>query len=479
MPIKYGKVTLLADNQVPEWTATSEESGFEASHLTDGNETTLWKATDASGQTLTYDQGTAKISEFPTSDFDASALSIQGISVAPNGTLWACDTATNKIYNIEMDGTPISSFLTSVFDASATDIRGISIALDGTLWVCDNNTDKIYNIETDGTPISSFLTSVFDEDATDIRSIVQERNGTLWASDANTDKIYNTETDGTWISEFETLEFDEFAIVPAGISYASDDTLWISDTATDKIYNVKKDGTPISEFATSVFDASATIPTGISYDPDGTLWVCDNNTNKVYNTKILLAFDSLFITGHNLNSINGIVKWQYSDDGAAWTTMEYEFTPVDDKSIGIRLAATRTTRAVRIDLSSMTAAAQISIAIVTRKQEIDFADIYDPHRVVKNRRVNRTLHGQTSDITEYFDEHILEFQFSTVAESIYQVVKDYFDNNPNDIIGVYWEPDFHPHQLWAMELDQDEINAPYVITGIKRDVPLRLRGLVE
>jgi sugar lactone lactonase YvrE len=547
--MQYGKVTLLADNQVPAWVASpAAATGFEDDHLTDGNETTLWKATSSADQTLTYDQGTAKISEFATSVFDAGATNPRGVTYSPNDTLWIVDSNTNKIYNIETDGTLISSFATSVFDAGATFTTGIDIAPNGTLWVCDIAvTDEVYNIKTDGsfassgiitafsdysgtvagtvkvtssaahglttgdrrsikgttnyngsyiittldtvtyyithswdgddatgTWESSFPTSVFGASANGPRGIAIALNSTIWTCDTNTNKIYNVEMNGALISEFDVTGF---ASGPSDISYSLDNTLWFCDSSN--IYNVKTDGELISSFPTSVFDASATTTSGISRSPDGTLWVCDSNTDKIYNSKILLAFDSLFITGHNLNSINSLVKWQYSDDGAAWITMEYEFTPVDDKSIGIRLASTRTTRAVRIVLSSMTAAAQISIAIVTRKQEIDFADLYDPHRVRRDRRVNRTLNGQTSDVTDYFQEHILEFKFSTINESVYQIVKDYFDDNPNDVIGVYWEPDFHPHQLWAMELDQDEFNAPYIVTGIKRDVSVRLRGLVE
>ena len=478
---QYGKVTLLADNQVPAWTATTEETGFEASHLTDGNEITIWKPTTfASAQTMTYDQGTALISSFLTSVFDAGATSPSDISFAPDATLWVTDIASDKIYNIEQDGTWISEFPTSAFDVLSNTPTAISCAPDGTLWVNAVNQARIYNVKQDGTLISSFPTSAFDGDAVGVSGISLAPDGTLWVTDGATDKIYNIEQDGTLISSFLTSVFDAGATSPTGISHAPDGTLWVTDGASETIYNIETDGTLISSFATSVFDAGATTPTGISHAPDGTLWIVDTATDKIYNTKILLAFDSLFISGHNLNTVvDGFIKWQYSDNGITWIDIVERFNPIDNKSIGLRIPAMRTTRAVRFSVSDLNALPYIAIAIVTRKTEIDFADLYDPHRIKKNRNVNRTLHGQVSDITDYYSEHILDLKFSNSSDSVYQKVKKYFNDQPSDVIGAYWEPNFHPHELWPMSLDSDELNAPFVVSGTLRNISIRLKGVVE
>ena len=428
-----GKVTLLADNQIPAFTPTSEATGFEATNLIDGNETTIYKPTGFTDQVLTYDQGSALISSFDTSVFDASSTITTGISYAPNGTLWVCDSTTNKIYNIETDGTLISSFANSVFDASSINVQGVSFAADGTLWVCDATTNKVYNIETDGTLISSFATSVFDGSAT----------------------------------------------VPTGISFAANGTLWVCDNSTDKVYNIETDGTLISSFANSVFDASSINVQGVSFAADGTLWVCDVATDKIYNIKVLLAFDSLFLSGHNLNTVGAEILWQYSDDGSAWNDINYPFVPTDNKSIGVRLSSMRTTRAVRVTLSNMTALPYISTLIITQKSEFEYANLYDPHRTKKNRNVNKTLHGQVSDITTYYDERILSLSFDNVTDAGYKVVKKYFDNNSADIVGVYWEPENHMNDIWPMTLDSDELNAPYVVSGVLRSVSIRLRGVKE
>jgi len=474
-----GKVTLLADNQVPVFTPTSEATGFEATHLTDGNETTIWKPTGFTTQTLTYDIGVPLISSFATSVFDVSATSPNGISYAPDGTLWIVDTATDKVYNITQTGTLISSFLTSIFDASATDTAGISYASDGTLWVCDVITNKIYNIELDGTLISSFATSVFDASAVAPKGITYALDGTLWICDVITNKIYNVELDGTLISSFATSVFDASAVAPNGVSYALDDTLWISDFFTDKIYNIETDGTLITSFATSVFDASAKQPAGISYAPDGTLWICDIVTDKIYNIKEMLAFDSLFLSGHNLNTVGAEILWQYSDNGSTWVDINYPFSPANDKSIGVRLDAMRTTRAVRVQLSSMTALPYIANLIITKQSEIDYAGLYDPHRTRIERTVNKTLHGQVSDVTEYYRERILTLTFATVNDPTYKKIKRYFDNHASDIIGVYWEPEFHQDDVWPMTLDSDELNAPFVVSGVTRSVTIQLRGVEE
>jgi streptogramin lyase len=469
-----GKVTLLADNQVAAFTATSEVTNFEATNLTDGNGTTIWKPTGFTDQTLTYDKGVLLLSSFATSAFDAGATGIQGISYAANGTLWACDSTTDKIYNMSTTGTLASSFLTSVFDAAATSPTGVSYAPDGTLWVVDSASDKVYNVTVAGVLISSFAVATFDTLAVSLAGISYAENGTLWLIDDSTLKVYNVTVAGALISEFQIA-----LTVPTDISYASDGTLWLSDTNTDKIYNMDTAGTILSSFDTSVYDATATITTGISSAPDGTLWVCDDNANKVYNVNEPLSFDSLFISGHNLNTVDASILWQYSDDGAAWTDINYLFPAIDDKAIGIRLSAMRSTRAVRVKLSTMTALPYVSILIITKQAQIDYANLHDPHRTKKIRKVNKTIHGQVSDITNYYEERILALTFDNEDMYEYKKVRDYFDGQGDDVVGVYWEPDLHKNDCWPMSLDSDEINSPFVVSGVLRNVTIQLRGVKE
>ena len=53
----YGLPTLLWKTDIDAYTVTSEVSGFEGTHLLDGNETTQWKATSTAVQYITYDAG--------------------------------------------------------------------------------------------------------------------------------------------------------------------------------------------------------------------------------------------------------------------------------------------------------------------------------------------------------------------------------------------------------------------------------------
>jgi hypothetical protein len=88
----------LYKTDVTAYTPTSEESGFEASNLLDGLDSTFWKATSSATQEFIFDKGAALQSSFATSVFDAAAINIKEISYAADGTLWVCDTTTDKIY---------------------------------------------------------------------------------------------------------------------------------------------------------------------------------------------------------------------------------------------------------------------------------------------------------------------------------------------------------------------------------------------
>jgi len=473
----WDKFKLIFDNVVTLFTATSEVTTFEDDNLTDGNEISLWKASSTANQDLTFDQGATKISEFATSTFDASATSPTGIAYAPDGTLWVTDQNTDKIYNIQTDGTAISSFLTSTY--GGTFVAGITVAPDGTLWVGDTIQDKIFNIEMDGTLISTILTSAFTSSSIDVDGIAYDEDGTLWIADSLNDTIFNITTDGTLISFFLADVYDASANTPSGIAIGANDTLWVSDKTTAKLYNVEKDGTYIFEIDSSFYDASATSPEGIDLAPDGTLWIIDSATDKVYNSRILLDFDTLFITGHNLNTANATVLWQYSDDGSTWTDIKYAFTPVNDKTFAVLLDTPITTRAVKVKLTSLSVAPFIGNIIIGRRLEIFNPELYDPYKSRYERTKNRTLHGQTSDVTTYYKERTLDLSFNSLENDAYKVLKKFYNEKPSHIVGAIWEESNHPLDVWAVEMESDDLDAPFIATGTIRSASITLRGIEE
>lgn len=165
---------------------------------TDGN---FWIAGNFTNVIYKLDEDGNLLDSFPTSDFDADATAVDGISTDPDGSLWITNTNnTKKIYNVTKAGVLIDSFAGNVIDGAIFTLTGISIAKNGTLWVCDSLTDKVYHAERDGTSISSFATSVYDTGALLPSAIeVDPQNESLWLTDGTSDLIYNIASDITTI----------------------------------------------------------------------------------------------------------------------------------------------------------------------------------------------------------------------------------------------------------------------------------------
>lgn len=475
----WAKVKLFYSNVLADLTATSTAAGYAVANLLDWKEGSWWQATSTADQYITFDAGANKtvgadylgianhnlagatvmlqysndnfssdindawehnISEFATSEYDASATGSRGISFASNGTLWVCDTATNKIYNMEIDGTLIDSFANSVFDASATNVTGISFAPDGTLWVCDGATDKIYNIEIDGTWISEFATSVFDAGATDITGISFAVNGTIWLCDSVDNKIYNTQADGTLIDSFPTSDFDPSATSTTGISFASNGTLLICDSATNKIYNIQTNGALIDFFPTSIYDASSTTIQDVTLAPDGTLWVCDPATNKIYNVLVPI--------------------------------------PIDNKPF-LREFPLISSRYWRIKLSDLSAIPYMAICIWGRSTELDYCtSSFDPYAETIKANIKITQGGVVSGIHIKYSERQINLKFNDADDTLYQKIKRFWDDHGLKNCFLGWETMEHPNDVFLMRRDE-KFNNPFTKGGLYRNVTLNLKGRKE
>ena len=472
------KVKAYYKHELSGLTASSTATGFDVDNLLIFLESSLWKGVGTGDHTITFDAGVGKtiganyigianhnlagstfmlqysddnfaadindawshnISEFATSEFDASATAPTGIDFASDGTLWVCDTSEDKVYNIETDGTWISEFATSEFDASALNIRAISYAPDGTLWVCDTEENKIYNIETDGTWISEFATSVYDAAALGIRGISAAPDGTLWVCDSTTDTIYNIETDGSLISSFLTSEFDAGALSLQGIKYAPDGTLWVCNNGTDKIYNIETDGTLIIEFTKALFDVLATDLQDISYAPDGTLWACDQDTDKVYNIAIPVPLEN-----------KPFVK---------------EFDLISS-------------RYWRIELTDLSAVPFMGIAYWGLSSEWGFPALFDPNAELNKANVNVSKTGYLLGINNRFIERSIELIFERAYdnEALWLALKQWWDNHGLNLLFIAWDTDNHPDDIYFVYPDP-KFRGPFT-TANRREVSLTFKGRV-
>lgn len=468
----FDKVEAYYRTRVESWTPTSEETGFEADNMLDGLDTTWWRATSSADQEIVYDNGNSKVSEFPTSDYDASSTAPTGIDYAPNGTLWICDQTSNKIYNVQTDGTLISSFLSSVFDASATLMEGIAYDYtNGTLWVTDQQTDKIYNIKTDGTLISSFSSP-----GNTPTGVAVDKDGTLWHTDAATDKIYNLERDGTVISFVDAPDS-----ISTGISISSDGTLWISGDSSNAIFNVNKDGSINYSFSTTTFvDAGAISPTDVAEDASGYLWLSDAVADDIYEVNPPIAFDYLAIgAGHNLNTIGAQVEFYYSNDAAAYTQIGETYTPINDKSFIIKPSSILVHRAIKVKIINASAAANITSMLVGEKTILGYARLYDPHRRKRRQIINITEGGRLAGASIKYTMREVDLKFRQVDNDFYDRLDALWQNNGLKIFFLAWEPGTHPSEVWPVYISRDERNSPFVKSGVLRNDNLRLQGLYE
>ena len=215
--------------------------------------------------------------------WDASATSLQGMDVDPDGTLWNCDFSTDKIYNTQRNGIKISEISGSVF-ATSPQIRQVVVDhTDNTLWVAEDNTKKIYNINrSTGVEISSFAYSVFSGSETSVLGLgYDEYTDTLWIGGNITNTVFNTDKTGTLLSSFNFSVFDATESQVSGIGVDSDENLWMSGRTNDKLYKTTKTGTLLKSFLGTVYEASATNPQGIGIDKNGFVWVGDNNPDTM------------------------------------------------------------------------------------------------------------------------------------------------------------------------------------------------------
>lgn len=241
------------------------------------------------------------LSQFPNSQFDASA-SLKGIAFdTSDGTYWVIDNTSKEIHHLNEDGTAIGSPIDLLaIEGGMTLVRDIAYDPNDSLWFISGNSDEIYNITTAGVLIDNFKSTVYDALATLPGGIAVKANGTLVTSDMSTDKIYNITRLGAHISEFPTSAYDGASSTPSNIDIGLDGSYWILDFGTKNIDNVTDAGSlNLTIDATTIDPGTSTSPFGVAVKANGDLLVVESSNKIIYTTegKTALTMETLLANG--------------------------------------------------------------------------------------------------------------------------------------------------------------------------------------
>jgi hypothetical protein len=139
--MSWGDVTFLYDN-IGTYTATSEETGFEAVNLVDGLESTHWTATSTATQEIIHDAGvgntvtcdfmaigghnlsgaTVKLEE--SADAAAYTTVVAGFVVSDNKSLAKLFTAeTNRAFKVTITGASVAPYITTLYIGEKVELQ--------------------------------------------------------------------------------------------------------------------------------------------------------------------------------------------------------------------------------------------------------------------------------------------------------------------------------------------------------------------
>jgi streptogramin lyase len=164
---------------------------------------TFWGTKEGSNLVVHMDKAGVIALVLPRHEVRLRGDHARGVAVDfADNSLWILDDSTERVYNTQKDGTLIASFPTTGFDANAISCQGIAADPDGTLWLTDNHSWKVYNITKQGALIASFGVAAFDPLATNLQGIgVDDADRSLWLTDRDTHKLYNVTRDGALKSD--------------------------------------------------------------------------------------------------------------------------------------------------------------------------------------------------------------------------------------------------------------------------------------
>ena len=181
-------------------------------------------------------------------------------------------------------------------------------------------------------------------------------------------------------------------------------------------------------------------------------------------------------SGHNLSGATVTVK--KSSDAISYVDVVAGFVVSDNKSLA-KFFTEITTRAVKVIISGASVAPYITALHIGSKTELGKASLYDPYRRKRKSEINYTEGGRVAGSLINYTERDLQPKFESANDALYTKIDTWWETQGLKLFFMLWEPTNHPTDDFPVIADGDNFNAPFVVSGVLRDISLDLRGLKE
>lgn len=186
------------------------------------------------------------------------------------------------------------------------------------------------------------------------------------------------------------------------------------------------------------------------------------------------------IVGHNLNTVQATVDFQYSSDNFSGdiNSSITPFIPDDDKII-VREITEIEQIDQRVKFSGMSGAPFAAIIIWGEKAVLDYATVnFDPNSQIDHSTVSVTSTGYVSDINNRWTERRVKVIMHDVDDDCYQILDQWWENSFRNNFGFGWEVSEHSSEIYLMR-PLSTFRNPLTNQGLSRTITLDLVGRKE
>lgn len=188
--------------------------------------------------------------------------------------------------------------------------------------------------------------------------------------------------------------------------------------------------------------------------------------------------DYVAILGHNLHTAGATIVLQYSDDGSTYSDAFTPFAPSGNSVILKEFTDPGSHRYWRMKITGHTAQVFMAICVWGKTTVLDYASAsFDPHEQQVKANVNLSYGGYLAGTHTQYTERAMTLRFEDADESLYTLVKDWWETSGMGNFFVGWETANSPSDVFLMRPDSKFSNP--IKQGSLRDITINLKGRKE